>query len=84
MAPVAGTAFYHLCEYPYGLPLRELCELVYRQFEPTWGMSSLTVTISKFNKRAKQHRWGVRMRSKRGHGVSLYQIWIVREEERAD
>ena len=76
---VCRRAFEALCAYPYGRTMKQLIEEVYRgAIEPDWASSSLQVSLCLFNRKAKQHRWGVRIHGHRGPG-SKYQVFIVRE-----
>lgn len=76
-AHVLRPLFNLLCENPYGLTASRLKELIYTSpHEP--DSNSLNTIIAKFNKKAKEHRWGVRIHGHGGPG-SKYQIYVVRE-----
>lgn len=76
-SPVLGPMFNLLCENPYGLTVAQLKDRIYQK-DHELKSHSLQTTICKFNQKAKEHRWGVRIHGHGGPG-SKYQVYVVRE-----
>ena len=77
---VARNVFNALCQFPYGLTMKQLVPVAYPhvEFEPEWARSSVQVCICLFNRKARKHRWGLRISGQGGPG-SKYMVFVVKD-----